>query len=116
MFGLVPYINSTGEVTLTITPIVTNLINLDQKTIGTGDNQVEIKLPIVDLREMSTTVKVIDGQLIVIGGLIDKKEIQREDRVPFISDIPILGTAFKSIEKSYESTELVVMLIPRIVN
>ena len=116
MFGLVPYINREGEITLTITPIITNLIDLEQKTIGSGDNQVEIKLPIVDLREMSTTVKVVDGKLIVIGGLIDKKEIRRENKVPLIGDIPFFGTAFKSIDKSYENTELVVMLIPRLLN
>lgn len=116
MFGLVPYINSDGEISLTITPIVTNLIDLEAKTIGTGDNSVEIKLPTVDLREMSTTVKVLDGQLVIIGGLIDKKEILREDKVPVLGDIPVVGKAFTSVDKSYENTELVIMLIPRIVS
>ncbi len=116
IFGLVPYINSEGEITLTITPVITSLIELETKTIGTGENTVEIKLPTVDLREMSTTIKILDGQLIVIGGLIDKKEIVRENKVPLLGDIPILGNAFKSVEKTYENNELVIMLIPRLIS
>jgi type II secretory pathway component GspD/PulD (secretin) len=84
--------------------------------IGSADNSVEIKLPTVDLREMSTTVKVLDGQMIIIGGLIDKREKIKENKVPILGDIPIVGNAFKSIDKSIENTELVIMLIPRIVS
>ena len=118
MFGLVPYINSDDEITLTITPIITNLVELDTKSIGSGDADsipaVEIKLPTVDLREMTTTVKVQDGQMIIIGGLIDKKEITRENKVPLLGDIPILGHAFRSVTKSEETTELIIILMPRI--
>ena len=118
MFGLVPYINSDGEITMTITPIITNLVELDTKAIGTGDADsipaVEIKLPTVDLREMTTTVKVQDGQMIIIGGLIDKKEISRENKVPLLGDLPLLGHAFRSVDKSEETTELIIILMPRI--
>jgi MSHA type pilus biogenesis protein MshL len=116
IFGIAPHINSNGEITLSITPIISNLVELDEKTIGTGDSSVQIKLPTVDLREMNTTVKVMDGQMIIIGGLIDKKELISEDKVPLLGDIPILGSAFKSVEKSEDKTELVIMLIPRLVS
>ena len=116
IFGLVPYINSDNEVTLSITPIVTNLVALEAETIGAAGNSVEIKLPTVDLREMSTTIKVLDGQLVIIGGLIDRKELLREKKIPILGDIPIVGTAFKSVEKSYENTELIIMLIPRVIS
>ena len=115
IFGLVPYINSDDKITLTITPIITDLVELEAKTVGASDNSVEIKLPTVDLREMSTTVKVLDGQMVIIGGLIDKKETLRENRVPVLGRIPLIGNAFKSVDKSYENTELVIMLIPRII-
>jgi len=114
IFGLVPYINSDGEISLTITPIVSDLVDLEEKVIGTSGNSVEIKLPTVDLREMSTTVKVSDGQMIIIGGLINKREKLKEDKIPILGDIPILGIPFKRTEKTQEKTELVIMLIPRI--
>jgi len=117
MFGIVPFINSSGEIALTITPIVTNLVQLEEQTIGAGtSSSVQIKLPTVDLREMTTMVKVLDGQMIVIGGLIDNKERLDEDRVPLLGDIPVLGHAFRSVSKTDEKTELVIMLIPRIVS
>ncbi len=117
MFGLVPYINKEGEITITITPIVTNLVELEAKTIGSTEDSsaVEIKLPVVDLREMTTTVRVMDGQMIIIGGLIDKKEIVREKKVPLLGDIPLLGHAFRSVSTSEEKTELVIILMPKIV-
>jgi len=114
MFGLVPYINGDREITLTITPIITNLVDLEAKQIGSGTNSVEIKLPTVDLREMSTTVKVLNGQLVVIGGLIDRKETVNENKVPVLGNIPLIGSLFKSVDKSYENKELVIMLIPRV--
>jgi MSHA type pilus biogenesis protein MshL len=116
IFGLAPYINNEGEITLTITPIVSNLVDLEAKTIGTGGNTVEIKLPTVDLREMSTTVRILDGQMVIIGGLIDRKERLQEDKVPILGNIPILGAVFKRVDKSHEKTELVIMLIPKILN
>ncbi|MBI5740132.1 MAG: pilus (MSHA type) biogenesis protein MshL [Nitrospirae bacterium] len=117
MFGIVPFINSSGEIALTITPIITNLVQLEEQTIGAGtSSSVQIKLPTVDLREMTTMVKVPDGQMIVIGGLIDNRERLNEDRVPLLGDIPVLGHAFRSVSKTEEKTELVIMLIPRIVS
>ena len=100
-----------------VTDAVTNLVELDSKTVGSdADNSaVEIKLPVVDLREMTTTVKVMGGQMIIIGGLIDKKEIVRVNKVPLLGDIPILGHAFRSISKSEEKTELVIILMPKLV-
>jgi type II secretory pathway component GspD/PulD (secretin) len=117
MFGLVPYINKEGEITITITPIVTNLVELEAKSVGTAadSSAVEIKLPVVDLREMTTTVRVMDGQMIIIGGLIDKKEIVREKKVPLLGDIPLLGHAFRSVSTSEEKTELVIIIMPKIV-
>jgi MSHA type pilus biogenesis protein MshL len=115
MFGIVPYINSNNEVTLNITPIVSNLVDLEEKLVGTGGNSVAIKLPTVDLREMSTTIKVLDGQLIIIGGLIDREESEREDRIPIVGRLPLIGKVFSRVDRSYRNTELVIMLIPRII-
>jgi len=100
IFGLVPYIDGEGKITLTITPIISNLVQLQPQSIGSGDNGIEIKLPTVDLREMSSTVKISEGQMVIIGGLIDKKEVWNENKVPILGSIPVIGHLFKSVEKS----------------
>ncbi len=83
IIGLIPFVNENGDISLTITPIVSNLVSLEDKTFGT--NQTSISLPTVDLRELSTTVKVRDGQTIVIGGLIDQREQLVDDKVPMLA-------------------------------
>ena len=112
MFGLVPFISDDGKITMTITPIISNLVTFDEQAFGT----TKIKLPTVDLREMSSTVKLLDGQMVVIGGLIDSKEELTENKVPILGSIPVLGYLFKSVEKTYVKKELVIMLIPKIIS
>ncbi|BCB97121.1 pilus (MSHA type) biogenesis protein MshL [Dissulfurispira thermophila] len=116
IIGIVPYINDSGEISLTITPIISDLIQLQDKTIGSGGNQTQISLPTVDLRELTTTVKVRDGQMIIIGGLISKKENLQDNKVPVLGDIPIIGEAFKNRDKSESRSELVVVLQPVLVS
>lgn len=116
IIGIVPYINENGEISLTITPIISDLIQLQDKTIGSGNSQTQISLPTVDLRELSTTVKVRDGQMIIIGGLISKKENLQDNKIPGLGDIPLLGEAFKSRDKAESRSELVVVLQPILVS
>lgn len=116
IIGIVPYINENGEISLTITPIISDLIQLEDKTIGTGANQTQISLPTVDLRELSTTVKVRDGQMVIIGGLISKKENLQDNKVPGLGDVPVFGEVFKSRNKTETRSELVVVLQPVLVS
>lgn len=111
IIGLVPYIDEKGDVSLTVTPIVSDLVRLDDRTIGkVGENTIQISLPTVDLRELSTTVKVGDGQMIVIGGLIQHRDELQDSQVPFLGQIPLIGYLFKSRKMVNERTELIIML------
>lgn len=71
---------------------------------------------ITNKRQIETTVMVNDGQIIVLGGLIEDDEQVSIDKVPFLGDIPILGNAFKSTDKSRRRTNLMVFMRPTIVN
>lgn len=117
MLGLVPYINNKGEISLTITPIVSHLVDLPEEKVG-GDvnNQIKIKLPIVDLRELSTTIKIRNGEMIVIGGLINNTQQNKDEKVPLLGDIPWLGTLFTRRDNTDTRTELVVVLQPYLIN
>lgn len=116
IIGIVPYINENGEISLTVTPIISDLVQLQEKTVGTGTSQAQISLPTIDLRELSTTVKVRDGQMIIIGGLISKKESFQDNKVPGLGDLPILGGFFKNRDKAESRSELVVVLQPVLVS
>ncbi len=116
IIGIVPFISEKGDISLNITPITSNLTNLQDKTFGTAGNQVTITIPTVALREMTTTVKMRDGQMVIIGGLISKNESSNDEKIPFIGDIPYLGKLFTRTKTSETRTELVLLLRPHIVD
>lgn len=116
IIGIVPYIDDKGEISLTITPIIANLLGIQEKSFGSAGSQTIIQLPTVDLRELSTTVKVKDGEVLIIGGLIKREETLQENRTPILGDIPILGNLFKSHERGNSNTELVILIQPRIIS
>jgi general secretion pathway protein D len=70
---------------------------------------------VTDKREIETTVLVDNGEVIVLGGLIQNDERISVDKVPFLGDIPVLGKIFQSKSKSRQRTNLMVFLRPTIV-
>lgn len=110
--GIVPFVNEMGEISLTITPILSDLVSLDTKNIGSPLQQLQISLPVVDLRELSTTAKVRDGQVLVIGGLTRRNERVKENATPFLSGLPLLGGLFRSTDRGETNSELVILLQP----
>jgi MSHA type pilus biogenesis protein MshL len=116
LVGMVPFINEHGEISITITPIISDLVTMNEKSIGKAGEQTVISLPTVDLKEMSTTVKVRDNQLVVIGGLISKKELVEDEKVPLLGDIPGLGYLFTRKKTQNSKSELVVILQPKLVS
>lgn len=116
IIGIIPYISDTGEISLSITPITSDLVNLTDKTFGTAGNELTITIPTVALREMTTTVKMWDGQTAVIGGLISKKESTNEEKVPLLGSIPYLGKLFTRVNNTESRSELILMLRPSLVD
>lgn len=69
---------------------------------------------ILNKREFETTLTVGDGQLLAIGGLLNDDERRTIERIPLLSDIPILGELFKSRSRSRSKTNLMVFIRPTI--
>lgn len=81
------------------------------QVMGGGDSH----LPSLNSRRVSTTVTVKDGDTIVIGGLVRRRQVERIVKVPFLGDIPGLGLLFQKREEIEEETEVAIFLSPRIV-
>ena len=113
LLGMVPFVSDMGEISLTITPIISDLKSLNPKNIG---SQIELSLPTVELRELSTSVKARDGETIILGGLISQKETMEDNQVPLLGKVPLLGLLFKSREKASRKTEMVILLKPSILS
>ena len=74
-----------------------------------------VAVPGLRTRRGSTTLQLKDGQTFAMAGLINEEVQSVSNKVPFLGDIPILGTLFTSKEFQRSETELVIMVTPRLV-
>ncbi|MGH7127047.1 MAG: type II secretion system protein GspD, partial [Planctomycetaceae bacterium] len=72
--------------------------------------------PLINRRQVSTTVNVLDGHTIVIGGLMQRQVIDRVSKIPVLGDIPLVGKLFQQIDRQEEDAEVVIFISPRIVH
>jgi len=79
-------------------------------------NGNEVTSPIKNITTAQSTVKVGDGQTIVMGGMITKTDDDIERKVPWLGDLPIIGHAFRFDTHNHQRTELLIFLTPRIVH
>lgn len=73
-------------------------------------NSASSDVPILGIQEFDTVIQVGDGQSIVIGGLMQDEVQTIETGVPVLSEVPLLGNAFKSHTDQIEKKELVIFL------
>jgi len=69
----------------------------------------------ITTRQAETTVCMKDGETMVIGGLIGTDDTKNISKVPFLSDLPLLGSLFKSVANSKTETEVIIFLTAKIV-
>ena len=114
ILGVVPFIDETGRITLLINPIKSDVdqTSLEDQQVGEG---LSIALPRVSIKEISSTIALNNGDIAVLGGLIDKRQVTDNQGVPFLSAIPGLGYLFKHEDVRDEIRELVILLRVRIV-
>lgn len=104
-----PSISSDGYVRMEVSPEISALTS---RTTQINRDQTA---PIISKRTVDTVVTVKDGQSVVIGGLIQTSDEERNSKVPIIGDIPIIGLPFRTKKNEVNKTELLVILTPRVI-
>jgi general secretion pathway protein D len=104
-----PRINKDGQTIMRVEPQISSL---STSTVNLGNNTFA---PIFNITQASTTVIAQDGQTIAIGGLLTKNEDKEEKKVPWLGDIPYLGTLFRFRTYNLTKTELLILLTPHVV-
>jgi MSHA biogenesis protein MshL len=107
---VMPQIDDKGNIILNVHPIMSEKVD-DVTSPGTGGS----KVPILNVREVDTIVKVREGETIVIGGLIKNRKSTTDTGTKWLMDIPVIGNLFKLNEKEKSKSELVIFLTPRII-
>ena len=103
-----------NEVIMNLVPITSQLEEpIEYRDIGLEGQQ--IGLPRINVREMSTTVRVKDNEMLVIGGLISEIDAKQGNFAPVVGKIPLVRYLFGYEEKSKIKRELIILLRPTII-
>ncbi len=99
-----PRVNADGQITMRVHPVVSTVTGIS------SDN-----LPQTSTREAETTVRIKDGETMVIGGLIRDEMSKVVQEIPFLSKLPLVGELFRTTSTDHRHSEIMVFITPHIV-
>ncbi|MER9319747.1 type II and III secretion system protein family protein [Mesorhizobium sp. M0659] len=120
-------VGTDGEVTITYKQFGVNLLFTP---VVLDDGKIHMKLapevsdltgfttagdPIFTNRKLATVVELRDGQSFAVGGLLSSKTTKLQNQVPWLGQVPVIGSLFRNSSNQKEETELVVIVTPHIV-
>jgi type II secretory pathway component GspD/PulD (secretin) len=108
VLSVTPQIGLDGIITMRISPRVTE--RAEALSSSDGDRR-----PVLTVREADTVVRVFEGETVVVAGLTQDRLIERSGRAPVLGAIPLLGRMFRRDRTVAMTSDLVVLLTPRIV-
>ena len=109
-----PQINDDGTVILHIHPTISTVTD-QVKNITIGTSTDSLPLALSQIRESDSIVRARSGQVIVIGGLMTRQNVDTDYKTPLLGSIPLIGNLFKSKQTTGTKTELVILLRPIVV-
>ena len=89
---------------------------IDGKAVPSIQNNYTIKMPEIGRRDIDTHIKVYDGETIVLGGMINNRNVYRDDKWPVLGEVPLVGRLFTSQLAFTEQTNLLIFLTARLIN
>ena len=110
LLDITPEINSNGYVTLKINPSISETVNELP-----SDGGVRTIPPDLVRRQIASVIKVKDGEHAILGGLVSSKTGFKNNKVPLLGDMPLIGDLFKREEKINKVEELVLIITPHII-
>lgn len=114
VMSVVPQISDTQTVSLNVRPSISRLIryvNDPNPSLGAIANQI----PEIQTREMESVLRVQNGEIAVLGGLIEDRVSNTEDGVPGVRNLPGLGALLSQRRDENRKTELVIFLRPTVI-
>lgn len=104
-----PHINPDGVVTMDVYP------ESSRRSESTVQISEGLNASVFPKRSAETIVSIHDGHTVVIGGLIEDSEVETVRKVPLLGSIPILGWAFRGVNRQKIKTELIIFITPTVV-
>ncbi len=117
--NITPFISPDGYVTLDIAPeyaveagrVTTPVFDDAGKVVAEDLQATLLSRRNLDLK----SVRIKDGETLVIGGMINEKESKIVKKVPILGDLPVVGSLFRSSSVSKKKEEMIIMITPKII-
>jgi type IV pilus assembly protein PilQ len=100
---LTPQVADNGDLTIELQPSVNDVVAIGKEG-----------LPVIQTRSVQSTVRVKDGETIVIAGLVEEREQEDERKFPLLGSIPIIGRLFRGSTSTLSRREVAIFITPRI--
>jgi len=121
VMSVTPQIDSNGEITLVVRPTISRFVKgvtdpNPNATFTAGGVTTTNQIPQIAVREMESVLRMSDGQIGVLGGLMEDELKDSDAGIPGIKDVDFFGNIFKSTRIEYTKKELVIFIKPIIIN
>lgn len=103
------------EVTPQITPDDRVIMELAVNKDNPDFSQVVLGVPPISTQFVETTVLVNNGETIVLGGVYEQTKSEKENRIPFFADLPLVGVLFRDKFEQNDKSELLIFVTPKII-
>lgn len=110
-----PQIADDGDVILHIHPVVSDVKD-QTKELVIGNEKISLPLALRDVRESDSIVRAKNGEVVVLGGLMQEIVIDQNSKNPYIGDVPVVNSLFKQKHRKVVKTELVILLRPKVIS
>ncbi|NLY64856.1 MAG: type II and III secretion system protein family protein [Alcaligenaceae bacterium] len=108
-----PTVLSPNRIALKVAPESSELDYANAIPVVSGDGST--LMPALRVRRADTTIEMGDGESYIISGLVSRQTMANVNKVPFLSQLPIIGSFFRSVKYSQDERELVIVVTPRLV-
>jgi MSHA biogenesis protein MshL len=124
VMNVTPQISDSQVVQLNIRPSISRIVDYVsdpnpslKATKANGFNaDIVSRIPIIRTREMESLIRIENGNIAVMGGLMEDTTTSVDDNVPGLSNIPLFGELFKNKNQTRTKTELIIFLRPIVIN
>ena len=108
---VMPQISEDGQITLHVHPSISQVSEKD-KTVDLGGNLGKLRLPLASssVSETDSVVRVEDGSIVAIGGLMQQTMTDDRASVPVAGEVPVAGALFRQTTRIGQKRELVILL------
>jgi len=117
VMSVMPQIDDAGGVTINMRPTISRVIDyVNDPNPALANASTVSRVPEIQTREIESVMKVDNGDIAVMGGLMQESLSDQRDQIPGAGSLPIIGNLFRYVSDSSTKSELVIFLRPTVVH